>query len=492
MKKRISKLTVLALLWLYLPLMLFSVTWLKLPWAILAVVSSGAAIYCYSTEKNTSVCCLEKSPAWIVCAAVGFLLLLIWCALSGLGGFVHQTSDWVKHNVLLHDLIQLEWPVRYDFHGQGVMCYYIAEYLIPALIGKALGFHAAEIAELVCSAVGLFLTCLLIYRNCRNKKPYVLLLIPLGLFLFSTFMYPIQGIYWQWFPEDVRLDTQWMSMDPLLPFSSNIALLRWVFPQFVGTSIAAALFMEEKEHPQKWLLIAFPLILHSTFTFLGMGVLMVLTYMQLLFHEREKLKLLKNTFSKVNLLSVPMGLVLLGYIMLNFTQKKPQSANMGFGFITYGTNWAEPKAVHLIALLIAFTATWAIWALLLIKAERKNSLLVSLSISLLLFSFVRMGEWNDLGMRGSIPALLVLCYLVIRAVVDNLTEEKFYAAVLIGCLMITGVGASQELLTQWYWEKDGTKLKDGETSQSYYEEADFMLYQYIAWDQKAGEYLLRK
>lgn len=73
------------------------------------------------------------------CAA----FLLLWCVLSGLWAFTIQSSDWGKHNVLLEDLVNYEWPVKYGFHGGGVMDYYIAGYLFPALLGKMLGGYVA-------------------------------------------------------------------------------------------------------------------------------------------------------------------------------------------------------------------------------------------------------------------------------------------------------------------------------------------------------------
>ena len=57
--------------------------------------------------------------------------------MSGQGAVVTQAGDWSKHNALLSDLINLDWPVRYFYEGkQGTLVYYVGAYLLPALFGK--------------------------------------------------------------------------------------------------------------------------------------------------------------------------------------------------------------------------------------------------------------------------------------------------------------------------------------------------------------------
>ena len=67
-------------------------------------------------------------------------LALLWTWLCGIGGFVPQASDYEKHNLAFHDLLQQSWPVNY-VNGTGTyyLCYGLGYYLTPAIIARALG-----------------------------------------------------------------------------------------------------------------------------------------------------------------------------------------------------------------------------------------------------------------------------------------------------------------------------------------------------------------
>lgn len=88
--------------------------------------------------------------------------------------------------------------MRFSFHtdefsGDGVLCYYIAGYILPALVGKVAGFHAAEITELLFAAVGLLIGCLLFHRNYGEKKNYTILIVAATMFLFGHIPVPDPG-----------------------------------------------------------------------------------------------------------------------------------------------------------------------------------------------------------------------------------------------------------------------------------------------------------
>ncbi len=55
-----------------------------------------------------------------------------------------QQGDWLKHNVVLADLIRQQWPVLYL--PERALVYYLAYYLAPALVGKIGGWHLAYVA----------------------------------------------------------------------------------------------------------------------------------------------------------------------------------------------------------------------------------------------------------------------------------------------------------------------------------------------------------
>lgn len=58
-----------------------------------------------------------------------------------MGGLSPQSADWSKHNAVLRDLIEKEWPVLYHNEDESsLLTYYLGQYLVPALSGKVICF----------------------------------------------------------------------------------------------------------------------------------------------------------------------------------------------------------------------------------------------------------------------------------------------------------------------------------------------------------------
>ena len=146
-----------AAVYLFLPLVIFVGGWLQLWLAlpllacILAsvgtmVLGSGAG---FATRPNTQEI---RSALAIAALAAGFAIV------TGLGGWVPQSLDYLKHNLLLGDLIERPWPVRYAAeNGDRFLCYGLGYYMIPATIAKLCGASYDAIAGLIWGVLGLFL-----------------------------------------------------------------------------------------------------------------------------------------------------------------------------------------------------------------------------------------------------------------------------------------------------------------------------------------------
>ncbi|MCA9417857.1 MAG: hypothetical protein KC917_16380, partial [Candidatus Omnitrophica bacterium] len=123
-----------AFLYLSLPYLLFFWGWLWLPYALLATVALliglASAILGGRSEAR------EDGPrAWGSWRRVLFVavIALVWVALSGIGGLGFQNPDYPKHNAVLKDLIEKDWPVVYgEGEGARALVYYFAYYLPAA------------------------------------------------------------------------------------------------------------------------------------------------------------------------------------------------------------------------------------------------------------------------------------------------------------------------------------------------------------------------
>lgn len=485
MKSKISNINIWKLivyLYLYLPVCLFLLTWVKwyigIPVFILSIFSLFSLLN-KDSKINSSKSTAYSNKMFFYCILV-LVILFIWCMFSGFGGSVSQAGDWQKHNVLLKDLINREWPVRYEYNGkQGVMAYYIGEYLVPALAGKIFG-HSFDVAQLVLYywvVLGLFTICINLYKFAGEGHPAKLLLICFGLIMFATFICPLSGIYRVYFPGDVSDGTQWISKSIFIQYSSNITLLRWVFPQFVPTGVAVSFLLLHRKDYKEWGAVCVPVILYSTFAFLGMAAILVLLFfMDLLENKKEERNnLFKELFSRSNLLSLVLGSVLVIFIGGNILQQKPETANMGLKVIDYSNHiWT----------LITFEASWVLWLLILLKREHKNKILYAAAICLFVLPFFTMGEWNDLCMRASIPALLILCFLVIKNLLLYLRSDRFYAGMLILCLVLCGIGNIREFRDAIIdTVADSKNYNDCfEKGEDFFDSAEFIKWQYVDWE----------
>lgn len=101
-------------------------------------------------------------------------LLLIACliVLSTGWGIGAKIGDFTKHEAFLRDLSEYEWPLCYanmgDNHQPGMLTAYLAFYLVPAFVGKLMGWAAAWYATLLWIVLGTYLTFAWISR-CMGK-----------------------------------------------------------------------------------------------------------------------------------------------------------------------------------------------------------------------------------------------------------------------------------------------------------------------------------
>ena len=504
---RLDTIKLAAFLYLYLPVIIFCVTWFQ--WFISVPICTVMlfSLALFLLRSKTEPC---KLTVWEwICGGLVLLIVFAWCYASGLGGFVLQSGDFPKHNVILRDLINYALPVRYDFSGrEGMLSYYVAGYIVPALVGKAFGkdFDRAQDMLLIWSAIGIFLAVLLLYKAFRIRKGYAFLIIIFTIILFATFVCPVTAVFSKWFPEEAGDGVHWLSNTIWIQYSSNITMLSYVFPQMIPGLLAVAMFKNLRYDYDTWGLILAPLVIYSTFVFLGVTVIMLTTFVLDMVTAHMKAvpsgtwKGVKGVLSIYNISSLALAVTLLLYLLGNILQEKPTEAAMGLTLIDYSG--------HLHTLLF-FELSWLLWIFLLAKREKGDHLLAAAAVSLTFYPFFKMGYYNDLCMRASIPALLIICVTVAENIlrsfagtdpgeIDTVPDkvkgsgksvavgqrDRWYAALLIICLMITGAAPMKELHYYYTARAKGERnyYDIYEKSEDFYFSYDFVEYQYIDWD----------
>lgn len=484
--KKFSSFDLVALLYLYIPVGVFLVGWLNpvIGWPVAIV--SAYLVWRGACHPDDFRILWQRVWLFLLVAIVG---LTMWALLSGFGGYFGQAYDWQKHNVLLKGFIDQSWPVHYHYQGRdGVVSYYIAEYLLPGLVGKFAGFNGAQNFLLIWMVVGLLLLTLSIYKWVGKHSGWVLLLIVFALIMFSPFIYPLNGIYANWMPADSHVMGdigEWFSIGLKLQYTSNVSLLRFVFPQFVPVALAVSMWLRMRKDYQWWGILLAPLVLYSTFTFLGLGILMVALVVVDVIQAKWQFPW-KKLVSWENILAVVVMVVLVLYIACNILQPKPASDSMHLALI---------DVVHHKLGFLTFQAAWLIWLLLLLKGERRNPLLYVAGGLLLVLPFFEYGAANDLVMRVSVPALMVLNFLVIKDIADYWKRDLYYAGILVGGLVIAGAGPLWQLrnAAAHHTIHHQTYNMPYQNVDAFFKAEKHTVYQYVDWHQsKLRDVLFKK
>jgi hypothetical protein len=171
--------------YLFLPLALFIGGWMKL-WLALpllaCILGSLGTMLAHSGSRWPS------RPA--ILSTIGIAVIAIaFATLSGISTWVPQSTDYLKHNLILGDLIERPWPVRYPGeHGDRFLCYGLGYYMVPATIARFLGSSQVGIASFVWACLGLILSFVGLGRRFTShpKLGVVLFLLCSGLGVFWT------------------------------------------------------------------------------------------------------------------------------------------------------------------------------------------------------------------------------------------------------------------------------------------------------------------
>lgn len=453
--KRFSRiLNVSAMIYLCVPIILFAFGWLKIYYAIgLTALVVTAAIW--SLKNFTSFSLDLRSHRKVILIVI--LLVVCWVGLSGIGGFSFQNSDHSNRNATLRDLINYKWPVIYDYRGQhgfspltghkGALVYYLAFWLPAALVGKLLGWNAANVALYLWTVIGVLISFFYMSNYLRKFSAYLLLLFIFwsGLDLIGnllSFGVPALGEHLEWWAQ-------------FFQYSSVTTTLFWVFNQTVPIWVIIMLLLNQKNN-KNLLFISALCIPYAPLPFIGLSPFVLYWALfksdsELIIEDNEMMILKKNykqiisknlrsVFSFQNII-IPLLIVLIFFSYYGSNQNNvPQH---GFVGIVTG-NAPDLYSNYLFFCLLEFGLfVWVIY-------ERfKNQLLFwTTFITLALIPFYSAGIFNDFAMRASIPALIILMIYVASYLTDSQNQKR--RIILIILVVIGGFTAFQEIYRSVY------------------------------------------
>ena len=437
-------LLVLSLAYIYLPIIIFFVTWTR---PLIALVCLEVLLTCLIRyEKKSSGREVPRKCDNNVQISVFMLMLvavfLIWVGYyAGYGRFVDQVSDWNKHNAVLADLVNRPWPVYYsngDEHS--MLTYYIAGYIVPGMIGKIFdSFRCAEISLYVWNELGLILVFLYVVSFLKARRTVEQLAVAIAIPFFSIPVW-LSKLFLKHFAGTDLMSPFWYYNDNApdgikIWYFDNFFSLSWVFPQVITIWIMILILIEYKDYIKYYVIVMLPGVMYGTLSFIGLLPLCLGCVLEKFLREKDK-GIFRQIFSFENIsVALTSGLVFLLYLYGNVTGEKPAEVN--FHLMPYRTN-----TVIVYFMFVFINAV--IYAMILFKDHKKDGIYYAGFATLILLPFISMGKWNDLLTRASIPGLFVLMIYVLSFLkqqytngIDNFLRSKKVAI----CLVLSLIGA---------------------------------------------------
>lgn len=403
--------------YLYLPLLIFAWGWLD---PILALVVTGLLAGTgafFRAELRSKQATTRRRGIWILVVAFG------WTICVGAGGIGYPNGyDWWKHNAMLKDLSQKPWPVVYDYPVAGLegehqaLVFYLAYYLPAAVVGKLAGWQAANLALFLWTLAGTFLVLCWVDNlvGARSWASALLFVAASGMdavgVLLRAHRLPGLGEHIEW----------WASVWQL---SSNTTLLFWVPHQALGAWLATAMLVDGALHAKSSpsaLLESCGALFWSPLACLGLLPFVLA-------------RLLRQPAAWLRAWPTWTTFPLLGGILVAFYAALRISILPTF----MGSEIFGPLAGnYLLFCALEFGLFW--WILRRVATEEWRALWWMAGGSLILIPFARLGFFNDLVMRVSIPALFVLWILTIQGLLgsglDRVRRSALAAMLALGAL----------------------------------------------------------
>ena len=422
----------LTLGYLALPLVIFFCCWLKSGYAFLAV---APILFCgWRLIREWPV---EAGHFRLreICLVVVFSFALT--AFVGIGGFGFQDYDWIKHNAVLFDCVNLPWPVYLaDGATKWPLVYYLAFYLPAAIVGKMAGYAAAQVALWIWSGIGVALSCLWFARLARLSAGvgFIAFFAFCGLDFFANLLVQFTGLTGSHGAVNYFPSQGWSR---IWQFPSPYWMLQWSPGQALVAWLSAGMFLSSPGslRPVGFAFLFTCAALWSPFAGIGLFLL------ALLLRWRER-----PIFSARQWLP-GVGLVFpLGMLAAFYAAKLAPEVSAHFGKIPVGWffqfHYAPGpfRAVFLLPLFIVLEFGILLWFVRVRfpKAGAERNLADASGLALLLLLPLTVGYENDLALRGSAVPLFCLAVLVARTVLSEGLPPRLrrwlWLVVLMGCL----------------------------------------------------------
>lgn len=427
-----NKLRCVSLCYLMLPLIIFFIGFIRLQYALPLTAISLYSLYRVQRTEGSFCLRLDKKQLTII------LVLSVMAGwLAGIGGFFSQTWDFAVKNSLLRDLCNHSWPLYIDLSKEPqeiqdiigsdkvAFVYYLFFYLPAAACGKIGGEFVARIVFLLWSALGIFLVLVNTIEYVLRDRETSLRNVILSLFVFFCFggldiigelrrvdFASAHSVFFQ-YPITSFVDT-WCAPYFTL-WGGHIYDLANVFNQCIPVWLITIMILSRSNLKSVFFLYSFTLI-YSPWATLGMFPIAI--YVWLRGNKGNRFLSKEEFMESLSIHNVIFPLVLLVVVASYYGANSASTGTRGwfFDFMTI-----RQFCIYYPLFLLIEIGVY-VWFL---RNRIKTSPILQISILVLLaLPFYWISPYNDLLMRGAIPALYVICVYWTMYVIENFHMQK--------------------------------------------------------------------
>lgn len=368
----VKLLTSISLAFLYIPLIIFLLTWTK---PVIGIIASagcivGVVIYIRSEDNST----LKFHPSVLLLFIIIASAMYLYFGAAGIFRS-HQHYDWFKHNTVLSDMIDNSWPVVYENEGVSAMlCYYLGIYMVPSLIGRAAGFMPALASLYIQSLLVLVIAYMVFLKELQDSGRFRGTLLKRELSLTAALL-----IF-------------------SLPFERTVHVDMIGFPGGMYIYLAAALSLRASKDLKKialWAVIWLPVSFYAILAIAGGVIFMILHLAIRIREERQKTGKKATGALRRLMTNIPVAISVMPttVVMIIYYAGNIFSDKEGLMKLTLGLD--SPTQTESIAeWLISFFVTLVILSPIYVCSRRSKRCIAAILV-IVACAFITSGVYND-------------------------------------------------------------------------------------------------
>ncbi len=420
----------MGVIYLLFPYYIFFSSWMKPSMKVISL----CIIICCSVKilRDDELCAnnilyIDKTIIF-VCAIIVF----VWIAFSGIGGFAFQNEDFLWRNAMFDALVTEKWPMTLLIEKNGEMInrgysYYMGFWLPAAAMAKMFGMRVGNIVQFVWAFLGIVIFVSLVWNKLAEVKIW-----PILLFIFFSGLDYLGMIVYGTSPNQINMTMHLEWWASVFQYSSFTTQLYWVFNQAIPAWVATMLIVEAKNNKYIVFILGCTM-LNCTMPFVGLIPVMFTVIIRNFMRKKEGYVTTKSWIieqgKEILTLTNILGGGCVGIISYLFLSKETVVGGGTMIDLSHG-GWSIFLMFLLIEIFVYVAFTY--------EKEKRNPLYYVVVASLCVFPLIKLNDDGNFCMRGSIPMLVILYIFTCETIIYLLKKENKKKLMIYVCFFILG------------------------------------------------------